>query len=242
MNPRATVDAREFNAAIRQLSGGVKSKAVQLANQIALDVSREWFNRLPPPIGQISAKRQEIREYLRTRIGVNTKRGKARRKGLEGTKRTPLMRLNLIVQARRARAGQRGLYGPAMKAAAGSFARRAQASVGSLKAMLLPVIRRLNPLVKYKMPFAETGGAGGGRISIWPGSRGYGKATPAVGKSPLAILNLAWNLKGPRAGYAQSLVLGGWRQATEFKLAKLKSRIEREMQGEFDRVNTRKAA
>jgi hypothetical protein len=232
MIPRAEIDIREFNRAIAQLSKGATKKAVELSNQIALDVAREWFNSMPPPIGQIQAKRREIRSYLRARIG------KRLSKSQRSAGKSQLMRGHLIIQARRRRAGQRGLYGDAMKRAAGAFAGRAQRAVGYLKVMLLPVIRALNPVVRYKMPFSETRGS----ISIWPGSKGYGRARIAMGANPLAILSLGWNFHGPREGYARGLVMAGWRQAADFKLGRLKRMIERELQPEFNKVNARKAA
>ena len=184
MIARADIDAREFNRAIAQLSKGIPKLAVQIANQTALDVSREWFNVLPPPINQVRAKRREIRSYLRAVVGNKRLTRKERKAG-----RVPLMRLHLIVQSRRRKSGQRGLYG-----------QRAQSSVGYLKAMFLPVIRALNPVVRFKMPNSETGGTA--KLSIWPGSKGHGRARLAAGSNPLAILNLAWNFKGPREGLA----------------------------------------
>lgn len=238
MSPRVSIDAREFNRAIQQLSKGVKQKAVDLSNQVALDVAREWFNALPPPIAQVQTKRREIRSYLRQTVAVRIKLATSgKRKGkfiVAGKKGDQLQRRHLIVQARRARAGERGLYGTRMRQFAAGLSRRAQISVGYLKAMLLPVIRALNPVVKFKMPYGETGGSG--KISLWPGSKGYGRAKIAVSQ-PLAILNLAWNFHGPREGYARGLVMAGWRQAADFKLQKLRNRIERELQPELAKVN-----
>ena len=246
MTPTVRIDATQFNSAIRQLSGGVRSRAGELSNQIALDVSREWFNHMPPPISAIEAKRREIRDYLRQPLATNiklAKSGKSKGKLVRrGSKANQLRRVHLIVQARRRNEGKRGLYGSAMKTAAGNFARRAQTSVGYLKVMLLPVIRGLNPLVKYKMPWSETGGSGN-KIAIWPGSKGFGKVTPAAGKNPLTILNLRWSLRGPREGLARVFILAGWNYAVQFKLQKLRNRIEREMNPEFSKVTiTKKAA
>lgn len=243
MTPRANIDAREFSRAIQQLSKGVKKKAVELSNQIALDVSREWFNAMPPPIGQVEAKRREIRGYLNQPLATNIKlatSGKRKGKFIKrGKKKDFLQRRHLVLQARRRRSGQRGLYGQRMRTFAGGFSRRAQIGVGYLKAMLLPVIRALNPVVKYKMPYGETGGTG--KISIWPGSKGHGRATIATAR-PLAILNLGWNFHGPREGYARGLVMSGWRQAADFKLQKLKNRMERELNPELNKVNPIKQA
>lgn len=242
MTPKASTDLREFNTAIRQLSGGVAKLAVSLSNQIALDVSREWFNALPPPISAVTAKRAEIKAYMNQVLAVRVKiatSGRNRGKFIKtGKKTSQLQRRHLILQARRRRAGQRGLHGRRMAAAAAAFARRAQVSVGYLKVILLPVIRALNPLVKYKMPFSETGGAS--KLAIWPGSKGHGIAKPAIGKNPLAILDLAWSMRGPREGYARGLVMAGWRRAAEYKLQKLRNRIERELKPELDRVSVRR--
>jgi len=260
MIPHAHVNVGEFSSAIKQLARGSMRAAVSLSNQIALDITREWFNRLPPPVSQIMAKRAEIRNYLRAPIGPKAPRRKRRKaiftpaeieklRSLGGTpklqakqpKKSPLRRMNLIVQARN-RASGKGLYGAAMRRHAGGLARRALTGVGYLKIILLPVIRGLNPLVPpgFKMPFSETGGSGGGKISIWPGSKGAGIVTPARGKNAAALLNLRWSLHGPREGYARGLILGGWHRAVAFKLQKIKNRIEREMQGEFSKVNARR--
>jgi hypothetical protein len=243
MSPRAEIDVREFNQAIRQLSAGSKKKAVELSNQIALDVSREWFNAMPPPIAQIAAKRREISAYMRQPLATKIKLATSgTRKGKfvqRGTRANALQRRHLILQARQRRAGKRGLYGDEMRRFAAAFSGRAARSVGYLKVMLLPVIRALNPVVKYKMPYSETGGSG--KISIWPGSKGYGRAKLAFGANPLAILYLAWNFIGPQAGRAAGLVMAGWRQAADFKLGKLRRMIERELQPELDKVNAKRA-
>lgn len=246
MMPRADIDVREFNRAIQQLSKGVKEKAVHLSNQIALDVASEWFDALPPPINQIQAKRSEIRRYLHQVLAVRIKLAKSGKRFLKsGKMKNQLQRRHLIIQARNRRAGKRGLYGKTMKKAAGAFAQRAQVSVGYLKVILLPVIRSLNQVMRmaqaqgiraYVKRFSETAGA----ISIWPGSKGYGKVMPAAGSNPLAILNLQWSFHGPREGYARSLVMAGWRQAADFKLGKLRRRIERELHPELNKVNVAK--
>ena len=233
----ADIDTRQFSQAIQQLSKGVSQKAIELSNQIALDVAREWFNYLPPPISQVDARRREIRSYLNqplaTRVQLATS-GKRKGKFIKkGRKNDMLQRRHLIVQARRRRAGERGLHGARMRKFAAGFSRRAQIGVGYLKAILLPVIRALNPVVKYKMPYGETGA---NRIALWPGSKGYGRATLAFSR-PLAILNLAWNFHGPREGYARSLVMIGWRHAADFKLQKLRNRIERDLHPELVKVN-----
>jgi hypothetical protein len=240
MIPRAEIDIREFNRAIATLAKGSRQKAVHIANQVALDVAGEWFDVMPPPIGQINQRRREIRSYMQAVIGRRLSR-KERKAG-----KHQLMRMHLIIQSRRRRAGLRGLYGDEMRRLSGRFSGQAQRSVGYLKVMLLPIIRGLNRVMRtaqasgirgYVKRFAETGGAGGGRISIWPGSGGYGIVTPAAGTNPLAILRLQWNFHGPREGYARGLVIAGWRHAADFKLGKLRRMIERELHPELNRVN-----
>lgn len=275
MIPRADIDTREFNRAIRQLSGGVKGKAAALSNQIAMDVVREWFNWLPPKVSTIRAKRKEIKNYLtqvliskrikvyrfyaakvkrkldksslkpgetfdpERNVAVRTvirKRTKYRR-----TDKKDLQTRHLILQSSRRKEGLRGLYGKEMARFAGAFSRRAQISVGYLKVVMLPIIRTLNRVAKYPMPWSETGGNAGGRISIWPGSKGHGIAIKALGKNPVATLDMAWNLKGPRESYARSLIFLGWRHAVDFKLGKLRRQIELGINPDLRKVNPSKA-
>ena len=234
---KLTVDTRQMRREARSMRPTVNRIAASELNQAALDIARETFNTLPPDIGDIQSQRSKIKAYLNAIVLQRVRIAKSgKRKGKfikQGRKSAQLQRVNLIVQARQARSGKRGLYGAEMKKIAGAFSRRAQISVGYLKVVFLPVIRTLNSFVKYKMPFSETGGTN--RISIWPGSKGYGFAKIATNGSLNALLNLRWNLKGPRAGYARGLIERAFGAAWRVRILRMQVRLAKTFQQNFSR-------
>lgn len=235
---KVEIDTREMRDTLRRYIPYVKRNCAAELNQVALDITRDMWNALPPQ--NVAVKRSEVSNYLwaempeamqRHRIiksgprkGVSVIVGRKKTRGKAGRR---LYRIHLIVQARRRKEGKKGLYGEEMVRYAGAFAARAVRSVGYFKVVLLPIIRTLNPMVKFKMPFRETAGAG--KISIWPGGRGYGFAKFATSNNPLAILNARWNFKGSRADYARSLVLNAFTRAWIAKIGKMQRAIARKL-------------
>lgn len=158
--------------------------------QRALNIAGRIFDLIPPESGSpVEAKRFEIKQYMSTTLSSRVRMAKrGKRAGhliRRGGRDRQLKRVNLIVQARRAKSGKKGLYGEAMSAASGYFQQNAQKAVGFLKSPFLPIIRTLNPMCRFKFPFAKTK-----NISRWPGSSGFGWAKVVNSdKSPMVILD-----------------------------------------------------
>jgi hypothetical protein len=116
-------------------------------------------------------------QYIRAgSITFTTKRGKGKDRALR--------RAHLIAQAKRRKAGKKGLYGEEMRAYVGKMVGSRQRGVGWLKAILIPLARGLQAHVKYKIPARYTR-----NISRWPGSVGSGEVKVArKGWNPLASL------------------------------------------------------
>ncbi len=171
MNARLIINTRELKTALKEMSEHTSRGMQDIANQTLLNIAGRSVGNLNPAEGQAKGKRTEIKGYMERPIQAFHANGAAViRKRRGGGK--PLILANLIVQARRRRAGKPGLYGAEMARATGAFKGQAQRSVGFLKSLFIPVIRALNPKCKFHgfTPYAATA-----NISRWPGSSGYGE-------------------------------------------------------------------
>jgi hypothetical protein len=198
MSPKITFDMSGLEDGIRATLEHTRRTLPQVVNQASLNVAGRTFDALPPQSGTaVEAKRAEVRAYLMAPVATRLKIYRfGKRKGQfgkRGSRENQLQRVHLIIQARRRRAGLKGLYGQAMRRASGAFKQRASVSVGFEKSIWVPIIRGLNPLCRFKFPFWKTH-----NIARWPGSAGYGVALPAKpGLSPECILTAGANYRSP---------------------------------------------
>jgi len=232
MSAAIDIDTRDFDAALKDYYRASEKALPEIINQRLFNVAARTMDGLPPAPGDEQKTRSKIKAYLTqaitTRLG-RTKGGKFKRKG---RKSDQLTRVNLIVQARRAKAGQKGLYGQAMRRASTSFKIRAQVGVGFLKSPFIPVIKGLIGIVKYRKVNTRWG-----RISVWPGSRGHGKVDPAkTGLNPEGVFNVSWGL-GPSSGQASTLVGNALQKAFDSETAEIRRHMEERLQKEADKVN-----
>jgi len=237
LQPTFKLNTAFFSAALAQYIPTTKRDLADIVNQRTLNVAGRAFDRLPPR--DVQAKRAEIKRYLQEplsqRIRIAKSSGRVVKKG---KKENQLQRMHLIVQARRAKRGLPGLYGRAMKRASGAFLQRAQVSVGFVKSILLPIITTLNPLVRFKFPFAKTR-----NISRWPGSAGFGRVQVAkAGEVSRAPFQIGANLKVPGEGKVRSLLAGALQQALYDEGREMIRHVREKMQATANRFNVRKAA
>lgn len=140
MEPKIEFDMREFNNAMRQHLLTTRRELSAAINSRLRALLTRFFVLLPPR--NVEAQKEKIRAYMRTPISdphaIDKRTGKPR-----GRKRLGI-RANLIAQARNKKAGKKGLYGKAMRAAAGRFMGRAVSSAGYLKVPIAKAIKRLS--------------------------------------------------------------------------------------------------
>ena len=208
-----------------------KVTLAQILNQFALDTVGNAFDRIPP--GDYDTKRLFIKLLLTDQLSTRVRRyAHGKRRGeyhKTGARNKQLQRVHLLANYYRAKYGRPGLYGKNMLRYAGAMKQRRQVGVGSVKSVFLPMIRALNPLVKFKFPFAKTS-----KISRWPGSRGYGIAKPAQESwSPKAILQLRYTARFHQEAKLQRM----YDQAVDAALAWKKSKMIRDAQRFLDPVN-----
>ena len=157
------VDTSRFDAALKQYLLSTQRDLHKAINARFFYLMVRLFVLVPPRSpGQ---ERRRISDYLGKPLGDINRKSKKTGKRI-GRSRL-LRRVHLIVQAREAQAGRRGLYGQEMKAMASSFMRKSIASVGYLRSAVVKAIRVYNrgftqfqaqkwkPLVKpagYKAP------------------------------------------------------------------------------------------
>ncbi len=139
MTPEFKVEVGQFQQVMRQwLLHTSRELSVAVNTRMSFLLMRA-FALMPPRA--VDAKRQEIRNYMRTQIGDRRMDKKTGKK--VGSARI-LRRVHLIAQARNAKIGKTGLYGADMKKAAAKISRAAVGSVGFLKSALIDPIRKFN--------------------------------------------------------------------------------------------------
>ncbi len=189
-------DRRLLREGIQARTDTCEKELPAIINQTAANVVARAVAMLPPQDAQ--RKRWEIKQYLSrqmtSRVSLNKGTGRIRTRR-KVARNNQLQLVHLIVQSNRRKAGLPGLYGDAMRRASGKFKHRAEVSAGFAKAVYIPIIRGLNPVVEYKIPYSLTKS-----ISRWPGSAGFGIVSPAKrGDTPEARFSIAVRgLKQPR--------------------------------------------
>lgn len=249
MSARITVDSREWNRALIDVATATGRTQAEVLNQAALDVAGRAFDLIPPAeVGsnEKSGKRQEIREeltdvrsYVYRQVKAGPNKGKMKKVGSKwftnprshGKDRT-LRAIHLIVNAAMGRRGKKGLRGSDMRAYAGSVVGRRTRGVGFLKGVFIPIIRMLNPLVKYKFPTRKTR-----HIARWPGSAAHGIASPAkAGPNPIAMITTAPTVHGSKSdSKIMNMYQAAITEAIIWKTGKLKREAERAFQAIFDK-------
>lgn len=231
-----TIDTRPMQTALQAYYPTTQKSLNDIINQRMLNIVGRAFDAIPP--ADPDAKRSLIKQYLREQVSQKIRLTKSSRRFVKsGVKNNQLQRVHLIVQARRAKAGKKGLWGPAMRVASGNLARKAQDSVGFVKSVFIPIIRTLNPLVQYKFPFSKTA-----HISRWPGSAGSGFATPAhmLTWNPTARIEVEFKVKRNDAG-VQAILENAVQLGFDHEAVELMAHVQKKMQEDANRINARAA-
>ncbi len=143
MKMHIEVDATEYHAAMKQILLKSSRTLAQSLNSMIFFLLVRLFVILPPL--HPKQKRNQVKEYLDTKIGdvnrFDKKTGK--RIGVHRIRHV-FSRVHKIIQSKRGKAGQKGLYGEEMRKEAASFRRRAIGSVGFLKSTVLRAITLVN--------------------------------------------------------------------------------------------------
>ena len=201
-----------FKRALLKLAAQSKMTSAQIVNQTLLDIAEKSFDLTPLAKGAATAQdsREAVRADIRSVIadrqyaGQTTSAGtpmlaQTKAEGIAGktTKAGKFIRhkmarqliaLNLIVNKLRKNSGKKGLYGKDMMRYTASVSRGRTGGSGSVRIAFLPAMRLLMPFAKFK--FSWSAKAKG--IKRWPGSQGWGKASPAkAGTSPEAEFSVS---------------------------------------------------
>lgn len=151
MNPIGSIDQTQFDAALRHYLAVTPHDLEFIINKKALFVARGAFERTP------KASRSTIEAALGV-VGYNLNVGK-RGQILKRSRGSAMLGGSLvyrIINARRRRAGQRGLSGQAMAAAAKKFIGKRISAIGSLKAGWVGPIKAFAARVKEMVVLERT--------------------------------------------------------------------------------------
>jgi hypothetical protein len=141
MTPTVTVDTSRFAAAWKQYLRLTSRGLPEVINSRTFYMMLRMYCLLPPKSPQSS--RNKVLDYL-DRYVVKLRK-KSRKTGKYIGRDRALRVVHLIAQAKNAKAGNEGLYGPTMRKAAGKLRRRAAGSVGYLKSAVTKAIKKLSP-------------------------------------------------------------------------------------------------
>jgi hypothetical protein len=142
------------------------------------------------------------------------------------------------VQAKRAKAGLKGLYGKAMLAASGKFVQHATKSVGFVKSLFLPLIVGLNPFAQFKVPVSLTS-----KIARWPGGAGYGRAAAArEGDKPTVtfVIGAAMRKAHAQEGKVKGMVERALQHGLNAESAEITRHVEQKMRQITQPFNAKK--
>lgn len=139
-------EAKKYMAASRKMQLASKKTLADVTSRQMSFLLMRIFALLPPR--RVQEQRAKIRAYLSAQIGE----ARLNKKGKRVARAKLLRRDHLILQARRRKAGMKGLYGKEMKEAIGSFRRATVGSIGYLKSGFVQLIRKFNG------HFTQTGG------------------------------------------------------------------------------------
>lgn len=232
------IDTRQFVAGLTAILVATKRSLPEVVNQRSFNIAARTVDSMKPAPGGEQAQRTKIKRYMEAQISTRLrifKRGKRAGKfGRAGSKANQLQRVNLIIQARRARIGLPGLSGEEMAKAEGKFKKAAQVGVGFLKSPFLPIIKGLVAHVRFKKVATRWG-----RISVWPGSAGYGRVKVATpGEASSVEMEMKWQVPGVPTK-VQTLILPHLQAAVNAEGQEMLRHAESKLQSEFNRVNTR---
>lgn len=231
----SSVDMRAFRKAMENVQLVSRKTPAEQCNQRAMNVARRCLETMAPT--DVSGARARVKRYMDTQLAQKVrvaKSGKRKDKFIKsGRKADQLQRKHLIAQYRNKLAGKKGLYGEAMRKAAGRLSGMAQISQGFLKSVFLPVIVGLYSVVKYRPPVSLTRD-----IARWPGSAGFGKATPATpGLNPTAIIRIGATVKnkirGDQEGKVRAIYTEAITNAIAAETAEMEAHFDRQLKKEL---------
>jgi hypothetical protein len=160
-----------FKRALKKLGERHKMTAQKIVNQALLDIAERSFDVTP------MADKEKVRGILYARRGkeIGRVRASGKNKGQfkARTEKRQFLAVHLIVN--KIRGAGRGLYGNAMRRYSGKVLSSRIGAAGSIKIAFLPVMRSLMPFAKFKFSWSLKAKG----IKRWPGSIGWGSATPA---------------------------------------------------------------
>lgn len=140
MTPTVSVDTSRFQAAWREYIPKTRRSLAEAVNARTFYLMLRLYCLLPPKSPQ--AARNKILDYFNRPVGAARFDKKT---GKKVGRSRQLRVVHLIAQAKNAKAGKKGLYGPTMIKAAASLRRRAAGSVGYLKSCVTKAIKKLSP-------------------------------------------------------------------------------------------------
>lgn len=197
------LDRTQFNAGLRMILEGTKRTISEEINQRGLNVAGRSANEMDAASKvEIHQELGEIARGLRV-----TKKGRLVRsnKRIYATGRNGAPRAALIINARRARAGKKGLHGKEMQVAINRMVSARKGSTGFKKSGWFWAIRNISsrirrPFIIARMRGIRWSGASKGRgtaaVESWTPTAVIENTTKGLSEKDYATLQKAMNVEG----------------------------------------------
>jgi hypothetical protein len=231
-----------FRSGIDRFAAKKKVDTATAVNQALLDIAVDSWKQLGPQSDtEAQRRRAAIKRLMNEPLSTLIKRAHSgKRKGMylpRVAKRRQLQRKHLIAQYWVAKRSGTGLYGTKMLRYSGKMSQNRQKGVGSVKAVLMPVIRALNAGSKYRVSFNRLFLG----ISQWPGSTGYGGRGEAqlakISSNPRALFKLFYHARkgqGDKIQHAYDWAVGN---AFFSKKQHFAQQLQKDMDAEVAKFN-----
>ena len=236
----------EFNAAMKQLLATTSRTLPEFLNARLFYWLLRAFCALDPKSPQ--SERNRIAAYMTEQIGETRHRTlKSGKQGKALARGRQLQRRHLIAQAKNKAAGGKGLYGEAMKKAAGSLSRKAIGSVGFMKSVIAKAIKKANGhfsqfgYVTKKtngkqvsgnaalIALANQYGLDGSNVAMHKGAYAYTRAA-MPGFNPQAVADMAVGIADDQLGRVSFRYAAAFQRATFDELDEMKKQLAKHMQ------------
>lgn len=189
------------------------------------------------------AKRNQVRAYLNEPIG---ERRFDRKTGKKVGRSRVFQRRHAIIQARQRAMGKPGLYGEAMKKAAGAFSRWAIGSIGYLKSGVVKALKRINgghfsqyggvakggkqysgnaALIQAALRY----GVGMSNVGIHKGAKAYAGVSKSTG-NVYSFADIGWQIKDGQEANVAAVVNPAFQRAMNDRAADMRRHVASKMQ------------
>jgi len=222
MNASIALDTRAFDAALANYLPTTNKSLADVINQRAFNIALRGATFTK------AGSMKKIAAYLNRVIAGATKR--------KGKKRQ-LRAKHLIVQAKRAKQGKPGLYGPDLRTVTGAWSSARTRSAGFLRTLWLPALMALQASAKFFQASwkSKMVDGDGKRLSLWSRTTAKSDAKSASPGNILARLSIGTSSHSPQDPARRRIISAAMQRAFDEEAREITRHVEAKMKRDIDR-------